>query len=115
MRLIDADALLGKFNRKSDIATVLFDSDTSEAFLMFCKVADAIDSLPIIDAEQVRHGRWIAHLTELCWDVCSVCGTGCKRREEDNGADVEYNYHFCPWCGARMDGGETRSWLSFRK
>lgn len=97
MRLIDADALI-------------------EATQHGCVVRRKdIEDAPTVDAEPVRHGRWIAHSTELCWDVCSVCGTGCKRREEDNGADVQYNYHYCPWCGAKMDGGETRSWLSFRK
>ena len=104
MRLIDADALLEKFNRNSDIPTALFDSDTCKAFLIFCKVADAIDSLPIIDAEPVRHGRYIGTEYDGYADgnpvfyewICSEC--------ECVFEDEKPTYKYCPNCGARMDG-----------
>lgn len=101
MRLIDADALnkeVGELWRDMD------DVDFGELVRDFWKV---LNHFPTVNAEPVRHGRWIAHPTELCWDVCSVCGTGCKRREEDNGAELQYNYQYCPWCGTKMDWGET--------
>jgi hypothetical protein len=68
-----------------------------------------IKQMPTIEAEPVRHGRWIEcdykHMehgmieTEpkagLC---CSECRTGFKKNRMTYKA-------FCPACGARMDGG----------
>lgn len=60
-----------------------------------------------IDSElvPVRHGHWTPHpATENReWDVCSSCGIGCKRREYGDGWETQYNYPFCPNCGAKMD------------
>ena len=63
-----------------------------------------IAQLPAVDAVSVRHGRWVPHPTEPLFDVCSACGTGCKRRENDDGAELEYSYRYCPYCGATLDG-----------
>lgn len=52
---------------------------------------------------EVKHGRWkqIAHP----WYECSECG--------ERTAVVNLNgkvlWHYCPNCGARMDGGENGS------
>ena len=71
-------------------------------------IVGEINCLPAVDAAPVRHGRWISHPTEPLWDVCSACGTGCKRRENDDGAEIQNCYQYCPWCGARMmDGGDN--------
>lgn len=68
-------------------------------------VAKCINEIALLHAanvEPVRHGRW-----EQCYedwrqqiegDMCSVCGfeyygTGSSR------------FHYCPNCGAKMDGG----------
>lgn len=68
----------------------------------------ALEDLPAVDAAPVRYGWWISHPTEPLWDVCSACGTGCKRRENDDGAEIQHCYQYCPWCGARMmDGGDN--------
>lgn len=48
MRMIDADALLEKFNRKADIYTALTDEDTARDFAFYCKLADAIEKMPTI-------------------------------------------------------------------
>ena len=53
MRLIDADALLAKFNKKTDIWSALTDEKTSNEFALYCKVADAIEEMPSI-------GGWIS-------------------------------------------------------
>lgn len=53
MRLIDADALLEKFNRKADIWTALTDEDTAGDFAFYCKLADAVEEMPTI-------GGWIS-------------------------------------------------------
>lgn len=53
MRLIDANALLAKFNKKADIWTVLTDEDMANDFALYCKVADAVDDMPTV-------GGWIS-------------------------------------------------------
>lgn len=58
--------------------------------------SEALERLPTIDAEPVRHGRWIGG--EL--GECSVCGhVGCAS-DIWTGCDDFY----CPNCGAKMDG-----------
>lgn len=53
-----------------------------------------------------KHGEWVRHPNKniefIAWDVCTACGIGCKRREYDGGGMTEYNYRFCPNCGAYM-------------
>lgn len=51
---------------------------------------------PTADVAPVKHGEWDTTDTPLgrCC-ICSVCGS-CPT--------MEYNY--CPYCGAKMDGGK---------
>lgn len=87
MRLIDADALLETI-RNSDYY------DDSQ-----------IEDAPTVDAELVRHGKWIertkvypALFTDSTYIYeCSNCG--CM---DTHGANVEVPY--CWHCGAKMDG-----------
>lgn len=61
MRLIDADALLERFNEKADMAECLVDEKTAERFAFFCKLADAVDDAPTIDAVPVvrcKYCKW---------------------------------------------------------
>ena len=53
MRLIDAEALIEKFNEKSDMAECLIDARTAERFATFCTLADAVEEAPTVDAEIV--------------------------------------------------------------
>ena len=53
MRLIDADALIEKFNEKVDMAECLVDARTAERFATFCALADAVEEMPTADAEVV--------------------------------------------------------------
>lgn len=62
-----------------------------------------VQNAPAVDAEPVRHGRWInktepqyAEL-EMRFD-CSVC------HHIFYAGGVE-TFRYCPWCGAKMDGG----------
>ena len=61
--------------------------------------------VPIIDAEPVRHGKWIKQKYEDTdgsaidgWE-CSVCGEGVVWRSDDDINLEKYCYH----CGAKMD------------
>lgn len=57
-----------------------------------------IARFPAVDAEVVRHGKWI--LNKHYGDhECSTCGEGNFR-----GWDFkDHNMNYCPNCGAKMD------------
>ena len=95
MRLIDADAL-------EQIITEKFKEhygDTVYQFIhdFFRFVIRQIRRMPTIEAEPVKHGRWI-DVREYCGDfMCSNC-------------DALYGtnkFNYCPNCGATMDGGNN--------
>lgn len=88
MRLIDADAL------EKD----LFPGGTSGGFWGFGQLCETLDRQPTVDAEPVRHGKWMEIVTHNgCtpdYDcVCSLCGS--------SGAPID---DYCRGCGAKMDG-----------
>jgi DNA-directed RNA polymerase subunit RPC12/RpoP len=63
-------------------------------------VARAIDETPEADVVEVKHGHWIwleGNLYE-----CSEC----PNRTEVDEAMNEPLYIYCPYCGAKMDGGK---------
>ena len=69
----------------------------------FEKAIEEVKNTPAVDAEPVRHGRWIEredHIGEVYFS-CSACS-------EDwyipDGTPAENHMFFCPVCGARMDG-----------
>ena len=62
-------------------------------------IAPAADVVPVV------HGEWIEgaeHFTNGFYDAeCSKCGTYISWNEGNSG-----EWHFCPNCGAKMDGGK---------
>ena len=60
---------------------------------VFYSAAHMLEMMPAVDAEPVRHGRWIKKIGCV---KCSTCF-------EDCWADSEPSYEFCPYCGAKMD------------
>lgn len=65
-------------------------------------VCPRIADFPKADVVEVKHGRWLKHITdelhEVWCDKCSVCGF-----ELDDLITAE-GYNYCPNCGAKMDG-----------
>ena len=53
MRLIDGDALIEKFNEKTDMAECLVDARKAERFATFCALADAVEEMTTVDADVV--------------------------------------------------------------
>lgn len=96
MRLIDADALL-----ESGICAEYGYNDNGLLLIPMRDVTNSIRNAPAIDAEPVRHGRWLYNSYPTVWYghgeppewVCSEC------------EERAYNtYDYCPNCGAKMDG-----------
>ena len=66
---------------------------------------DKIKSIPAADVAEVRHGRWTIAEDDYCGlniVKCSVCHEEWCFEEGDDVFDL--NYHYCPNCGAKMDG-----------
>lgn len=70
-------------------------------------VKTRIWKLDIVEAEPVRHGRWVPVDGEApCdeWD-CTACGRRMTFMVDMDEDDMAENYWRCPKCGAKMDGG----------
>ena len=80
MRLIDADAIekeLGVEDRDLYVQHIL-------------------DSAPTIEAEPIKHGRWVK-ISERNYK-CSICNDWWSGEEEEI-----KTFNYCPNCGAKMD------------
>lgn len=75
----------------------------ADALYKATDIYNAIKSAPTADVVEVRHGEWgkIRYL-EGCVNnyqhTCNACG----KSYFDNNAN--FNYPYCPNCGAKMDG-----------
>ena len=87
MRLIDADAMRNDWLENGQNEYVY---DTN-AFLQ------SIDEQPTIEAEPVRHARYIPDMNYRTLGNCGLCG-----------GDVTCIQNYCPNCGAKMDGGDPK-------
>lgn len=88
MRIIDADTLIAHIKKRLKNEMII-------AWL--CRI---IDEVPTIEAEPVRHGRWIwkdFHGDGSIILCCSEC-------LETEGA--RKNADYCPNCGCKMQGVE---------
>lgn len=93
MRPIDADALMIELN------------NTKYAWQDYDAVEDALRNIPTIEAEPVRHGRWIEP-SRLYYGAkqyeCSLCYSDTFWKKHS----ITEKYPHCPNCGCRMDGGD---------
>lgn len=92
-RLIDADAQKRTYTQNCDYENCIYDG----AFIV-----NNIDEQPTVDAEPVRHGKWMK-CDEDKWEHiyalrCSECHGGYHLSHETTTA-----WNYCPECGARMD------------
>lgn len=93
MRLIDADEAIINFGFEWDDI-----SPTRDEFVEFIK------KQPTIEAEPVKHGRWIG--APLCGNDncrCSECGSWHNIHANLRG---EIMQKYCPNCGAKMGSEE---------
>jgi hypothetical protein len=98
-RYIDTEELL----KVPNVRKVCEYDETGEFISYKAVPVEAIENAPTIEAEPVRHGRWVEDRTEL---VCSVCGARFSDEITMMNRNFEYaDLKFCPECGAKMDGG----------
>ena len=89
MRLIDADALIDSIRECVEAVHDNYESDMEQGYL---NAIECVEEQPTVEAEPVRHGKWIEYPTADGMNQCSECGV--LRFGESN---------YCPNCGARMD------------
>jgi hypothetical protein len=80
-RLIDADSIPWLVEGVGEIPVI---------------TKDEIDQMPTVDAEPVRHGKWIR---DEFGARCGACGLYAYRDKFGQPWESQY----CPNCGARMD------------
>ena len=93
MRLIDADNLI------NIIDGLAMPSRHEMLIKILQSIINVVNEMATVDAEPVRHGKWqsMNERNEIYGDVymCDNCG---------HGFIICENFHYCPKCGAKMDG-----------
>ena len=84
MRLIDADALINKYQSETTVDVFRHE------------VIEDLNNAPTVEAVPVRRAHWIRHED---WEEEGGCGWECS----ECGMGSEVDYKFCMRCGARMD------------
>ena len=85
-----------------DVEDYVYDNQAEFNAILACnkEIRNALSEMPIIDAEPVRHGKWIKADTQQYFRkhypffTCSECG---YRK------DSQKKWNYCPECGARID------------
>lgn len=100
MRLIDADALGKRVKEFRD------DAPQSSIRRYVCNVILSMlgdeNQTPTIEAEPVRHGRWVDNHCSECREM--PMGTEAWERLGIEPPRFEWFMDFCPCCGAKMRG-----------
>lgn len=69
----------------------------------------SVRRIPAADVAPVRHGEWLKAEDDYCGlniIQCSICHEEwCFEIDDDV---IDLNYHYCPNCGAKMDGKELK-------
>lgn len=100
---IEREALIAEFKRLKLGENSLIEKLFADG------VYAVLETFPATDVEPVRHGKWITATSRSSHSYgryeCSEC------HGIDNDCSDYYGTHsvkeqeWCPWCGARMDGG----------
>lgn len=99
MRMKDADAL--KWLLSNECADSVIHGKSNEYREGLMMAYTYVNALPTFDMEPVRHGRNLKGKEQSYAFRCSEC----QRIAIDVMAYEDIKY--CPFCGAKMDGGES--------
>lgn len=93
MRLIDVDAFKAHWNKEYRML------HPKDIFIV------ALSNFPTIEAEPVRHGRWVVKNGRIVCDQCGALWSICPERstQEEHLKCVYETEKFCYTCGAKMD------------
>ena len=92
-RLIDADALYMELVKMKDFGE-----------LTAKKAIRVVEKAPTVDAEPVRHGKWVDDAMGVL--RCSECNTQAPWKYGRDFIDYRWESNYCPNCGADMRGEE---------
>lgn len=97
--LIEREALLESVRKWIMDTSEIRDSLDHQYNKGLLRAIKEIQRAPAVDAEPVRHGKWLYGIWETYPDghVCDQCRTGYP---------IRFNY--CPNCGAKMDLEELK-------
>lgn len=90
-RLINADPLKGAFEMDG------YKSPYVERL---------IDACPTVDAVMVVHGEWV--WADDCYLRCNICTQKAPVSTQYQDEPMTTETHYCPNCGAKMDGGAKK-------
>ena len=97
--LISREAAIAQIERRKSL--LVGDKTVHvDAFIKFLK------NRPAVDAEPIRHGRWIQSKTVPSYHCCSRCRVLQKMKKSCN---IYVFIHYCPYCGAKMDGKDGKN------
>lgn len=113
MRLINEDDVLEIIEHVTNEAV----EKNQRKYLIQPRIIAEIAGLPTIEAEPVKHGRWIEKEAyeedrQMGFNFQIVC-SNCDEQNsvlysfDENSEPTEKYFMrtpWCPWCGARMDG-----------
>ena len=75
------------------------------------RAAATIDAIPTADVEKVRHGEWLPSPDGINPIRCNRCDAPAPYVFVSNAQGgtemIRYKFNFCPYCGAKMDGGKN--------
>lgn len=105
MRLIDADELEQIIQKQvGECKIKVFDPSVN-------LILQDIGNAPTIEAKPVQHGRNISCMNPVDGFLCSECHTKIEGyykvvydEDTEDYNHYEYEFKYCPNCGARMDG-----------
>lgn len=63
-----------------------------------------VNNRPAVDAEPVRHGRWVQSRVIPSFHHCSYCKAAFEMKATCNTYAL---FNYCPNCGAKMDGEDN--------
>lgn len=102
MNLIDVDELKKK--------EVYIPCGTGQGLLFHGVTAATIDAMPIVPAKPIIKAKWMKtgpYMTaDREWKKEQTCSL-CNSTFVSDGNTPWSNHNYCPYCGAKMDGGKT--------
>ena len=103
-KILEAMDTWPKYGCKPDGRFLELTKETEADYVPYVHYDDmvqAVTGTPVQDVAPVVHAHWIKDDNEQCY--CSAC-------MDDHHRPMFFTPHpqwrFCPWCGAKMDGGE---------